>query len=137
MTSTWASYLVALATALAAAVALMGAVVVLLVGRVAELHCRVAALVPPETGLSGLPDLGGDAWSDSDRPVMDVPRQRTIGDQRGVSQQADFLAETARSGAGVIRRHHGQRPGRRPGPLRGAPCAGITVGGVWRGRSER
>ena len=49
MTSTWASYLVALATALAAAVALMGAVVVLLVGRVAELHCRVAALVPPET----------------------------------------------------------------------------------------
>ena len=71
MTSSWASYLVALAIALAAAVALMGAVVVLLVGRVAELHCRVAA------------------------------------------------------------------PGRRPGPLRGATGAGITVGGVWRGLSER
>ena len=71
MTSTWASYLVALATAPAAGVALIGAVVVLLVGRVAELHCRVAA------------------------------------------------------------------PGRRPGPPRGAPGAAITVGGVWRGRSER
>ena len=50
MTSTWASYLVALATALAAAVALMGAVVVLLVGRVAELHCRVAG-------------AGAEAWA--------------------------------------------------------------------------
>ena len=65
-----------------------------------QLHCRVAALVPLETGLSGLPDLGGDAWSDSARPVMDVPRQRTIGDQRGVSQQADFLAR--RPGPGLV-----------------------------------
>jgi len=137
MTASWASYPMPLATALAAAVAVMGAVVVLLAGRVAGLHSRVAALVPRETGISGLPDLGGEAWSGHDRPVMAVPRQRTIGDQRGVSQQAEF-AETPRPGAGPIRRHLGPRPGRRPGPLRDAPGTDSTVGGVWGwGRSDR
>ena len=66
MTSTWASYLVALAIALAAAVALMGAVVVLLVGRVAELHCRVAAPGPRDRdrgdgGGPGRMDVPGSA----------------------------------------------------------------------------
>jgi len=106
-------------------------VILVLQHRVAELHSRVAALVLGRTGISGLPDLGAEAWSEYDRHVMAVPRQRTIRDHRGVSQQADLFAETPRSGAGPIRRHAGPRPGRRTGPLRCAPGADSTVGGVW------
>lgn len=65
MTATWASYLAVLGAALAAATA---ALVTLLVGQVAELRRRVAALDPYETGL----DL---AWEDeeTDRTSWAVP----------------------------------------------------------------
>jgi hypothetical protein len=132
MTSTRASYVGTLVTPLAAAVAVTSAIVVLLAGRVAELHSQVAVLVRLHTRLRRLADLGRDASSDCDRSVMNVPRQRMISDQGGGAQQAHSLADTPGSRAGAMRRHHGQPPG----PLRVAAGAGNTGGGVWRGPSD-
>ena len=60
MTAVWASHLAAGAAALAAAFA----AVVVLVGQVAELRRRVAALDPYETGVSEMFELAEEVWSE-------------------------------------------------------------------------